>query len=81
MPLPPPVAELASRQMDFRYQSTSWRFGGFEVDVFAVCVECDVVTPMHQQNLSTICAEGLREHAPGMTGRESLRSRSPRLAT
>ncbi|KAH9063752.1 hypothetical protein EDB83DRAFT_803431 [Lactarius deliciosus] len=34
--------------MDFRYQSTSWSLGDFEVDVFA--------------NLSTICADGLQDH-------------------
>jgi len=69
--------------MDFRYQSTSWGLGDFEVDVFAVCVECDVlgdglVTSMRQQNLSTICAEGLQEHAPGTTGTER-ESSSPEI--
>jgi hypothetical protein len=73
--------------MDFRYQSTFWSFGDFEVDVFAVCVEIDVlgdgpVSSMHQQNLSTICVEGLQEYTPGTTGagRESS-SRSHRFAT
>jgi hypothetical protein len=61
----PPAAESGPRPMDFRYQSTSW---GFEADVFAVCVGDGLVTSMHQQNLSTICAEGLQEHTPGTTG-------------
>lgn len=80
MPLPPTQVtepqipnQLTSRHMDIRYQSTFWSFGDFEVDFFAVCVEIDVLrdgsaTSMHQQNLSTICAEGLPEYTPSTTG-------------
>ncbi|KAI9446798.1 hypothetical protein H4582DRAFT_1908461 [Lactarius indigo] len=49
--------------MDFRYQSTSWSLGDFEVDVLA--------------NLSTTCAEGLQEHTPVQNRRRSSPSPTP----